>query len=361
MKQLSPSKIKFELSVSSPAGNWNKDFEGEAVRQIFNNAPYVKLDVQGDKIFVLSKKISVFDMKSGNLLWEAPYDNCDVSIGLKAKQEFGIAGWPLVDGNSVYYVDLQNDNAIKKVDAATGKVIWKTDKIKSNDRVPNMTIVNGVLIAQFGGMINTQIYIANSNGGGVYKNENRFDGNFEVRAFDPNTGKVLWSTVALADKLGDKFSSRITSIYGVGNKIVVASDKNLFCLDAKSGDVVYKTSIESSKIGDVFEMLVSDDTKSLYIFCDNGIASAELATGKLNYATKTGEIFWKAPGTSTYSFRQGNNYFVWVGESDFIGFDLTKGVVKGKMKDNNDPQMTADGNSIFVRDGATVIRYQVNK
>ncbi len=55
---------------------------------------------------------------------------------MKAKQEFGIAGWPLVSGNAVYYVDLKNDNAIKKVEAQTGKVIWKSEKFRSNDRVP---------------------------------------------------------------------------------------------------------------------------------------------------------------------------------------------------------------------------------
>ncbi|MBS1491384.1 MAG: PQQ-binding-like beta-propeller repeat protein [Bacteroidetes bacterium] len=371
MKRISPSKIKFELKASGNY-NWTKEFDGSAVRQLLassngrlvQDAPYVKLDVQEEKIFVLSKSITVFDLKTGNQLWEAPFDNCDVSVGLKVKQEFGIAGWPLVDGNFIYYVDLQKDNAIKKVEAQTGKLIWKTEKIKSGDRVPNLTVLNGVLVAQFGGMINTQTYIPNANGGfgdGVYKTANRFDGDYGVRAYDVNTGATMWDTRKLTDKLGDKFSNRITTIYGLGNKMVVASDKNLFCLDAKTGELVYKTSLSESKIGDAFDLTLAEDNKTFRIFCDNGIASADVASGKLNYAVKTGSIFWKEPGESSYSFQQGENYFLWIGEKDFIGFDLAKGQVKGKMQDNSNPQLTDDGNYVYVRKGDKVTKYAVNK
>ncbi|HCW06588.1 MAG TPA: hypothetical protein DGG95_04390 [Cytophagales bacterium] len=361
MRMLSPTKIKYDLKVSGDY-NWSKQFSGSAVRQLFNNEPYVKMDVQGDKIFVLAKQIMVFDLKTGEQLWQEAYDNCDASAGLRAKQEFGIAGWPLLDGDFVYYVDLVGRNAIKKVEAKTGKVVWQTEPIKSNDRVPNLNIINGVLIAQFGGMINTQIYIPGMNGvPDRYKNENRFDGDYGVRAYDLNTGATIWDTHNLAGKLGDKFSDRISTIYGVGNKLVVASDKNLFCLDAKTGDIVYKTPLNESKIGDTFAMLVSDDNRSLYILCDGGIASADIATGKLNYATKTGDILWKVPGEDTYSFWYGSNYFLLIGEKNFIGFDLATGKVKGKMKWKVKPLFTTDGNYIFDRDDEKVTKYAVNK
>ncbi len=355
------NKIKFELEVKGES-NWTKKFEGTAVRQLWKDRPYVKMDVQGDKIFVMSKNITVFDLKTGNLLWETPFDNCDASAGLKAKQEFGIAGWPLLMGSAIYYVDLQNDNAIKKVEAQTGKVIWKSEKLKSNDRVPNLMVLNGVLVAQFGGMLNTQIYIPGSGStGSTYKTENRFDGNFEVRAFDANTGALLWNTSQMSDKLGDKFKDRISTIYPLNNKIVVASGQNLFCLEPKTGAVVYKTSLAERKIGDMIEVIVDGDFETLIIFCDNGIARANASTGKIIYATKTDELYWKAPGTLSHSFSYGDNMFVWVGEKDFIGFDLNKGVVKGKMKDNTNPQMTDDGNYILVRDDEKVTRYAVNK
>ncbi len=117
----------------------------------------------------------------------------------------------------------------------------------------------------------------------------------------------------------------------------------------------------AAKIGDMFEVLVSDNFETLFISCDNGIAAANVATGKLSYATQTGEIYWKNPGRASHVFAYGKNTFVWVGEKDFIGFDLGKGAVKGKMKDNDDPQMTADGNYILVRDDGKVTKYAVNK
>lgn len=359
MKQISPEKIKMKLEANGEQ-NWKIEWEGKAVRQLFNDNPYVKMDVQGGKVFVLSKNITVFDIKTGKQLWEAPFDNCDVSIGLKAKQELGIAGWPLVSGDAVYYVDLKNDNAIKKVDANTGALIWKTESFQSSDRIPNIMEVNGVLLAQFGGMINVQKFMATSDGGEVRKNENKFDGTFGVRAYDVNSGKMIWNTASLADKLGDKFKTRISTIYASGNKLFVASEKNLFCLDPKTADVIYKTSLAESKIGEMFEVRLSDDLNKFYIFCDNGVAAANLADGKLIYATKTDDIFWQLPGSASYSFSQGANFFVWVGEEDFIGFDLASGKVKGKMEDNTNPQMSAAGDYILVRDGSKITKYAVN-
>jgi hypothetical protein len=354
--------IRYEMKATGDV-NWSKEFESSAIRQIWNDAPYVKVDIQGDKIFVMDKQIMVFDLKTGNQLWKAPFDNCDASAGLKAKQEFGIAGWPLVSGNDVYYVDLRVDNVIKKVDGRTGKVLWNSEKFSSSDRIPNLILVDGVLVAQFGGMINTQIYIPASGNytGGTYKTENRFDGKFGVKAYDAATGKTMWQTSALATKLGDKFSDRISAIYPVNNKIVVASDKNILSLEPKTGDLVYKTPLDKAKIGDIFEVLVAEDFETLYVFCDEGIASVNGNTGKLGYTTKTGEIFWKAPGTSSYKFDVGLNTFIWMDLDKFIGFDLTKGSIKGKMEDNNNPQLTADGNSIFVRDGDKVTRFGVNR
>ncbi len=359
MKMGLTRKIIFNLSASGDV-KWSKTFESTSAWQSFTEIPYSHLDVQGDKIFVLSKSINVFDLKTGNQLWQAPFDNSDESIGLKLKQEFGIAGWPLVSGNFIYYVDLENDNVIKKVEAQTGKVVWKTEKIKSTDRVPNLLVLNGVLIAQFGGMINTQIVISGQ-GTTTKKNENRFDGNYGVRGYDLNSGALIWNTSDLADKLGDKFSDRISSIYGMGNKVIVASDKNVFSLDAKTGEISYKTPLSASKVGDVAEMILSDDTKTLFLFCDNGVASIETATGKLNYATKTDEVFWKLPGSSSYTFSRGKNFFVWIGTDQFIGFDLATGNIKGKMKDVSNPQLTNDGNHLFVKDGDKISKYSIDK
>jgi len=360
MKKSAVDKVKFTLQAQKPS-SWRKEFEGTAVRQIYSETPYVKLSISDDKIFVLSKKISVFDLNTGNLLWETPFDNCDASAGLKAKQEFGIAGWPVTDKNNVYYVDLKTDNAIKKVDAKTGQLVWKTESFKSNDRVPDMVIMDNVLVAQFGGMINVQKFIPNPNGGygsGTYKNENRFDGNFGLRAYDLNTGSLIWSTDKLQDKLGDKFDKRISNILSSNGKIFAASSQNLFCLDPKTGAVAFKTNISASKIGDVFEIKFSGN--NIIAFCDKGVAALNAADGKLIYATKTDPIFWEFPGAASYYFSKGDNQFLWVGEKDFIGFDFTTGKIKGKMKDNTNPQMTEDGNYIFLRDGANISKFAVN-
>lgn len=359
MKKLS-SNTSFTLEASGYV-QWKQTFEVPTVRQLYNGAPYVKMDIQEDLIFVMAKEIIVFDLMNGKQLWKAPFDNCDISVGLRGKQEFGIAGWPLLSGNDLYYVDLQEDNAIKKVNARTGELIWKSDKLKSSDRVPNLVLVDGVLVAQFGGMINTQIYVPASGSATQehYKCENRFDGNYEVRVYDPASGKLMWRTSDFSGKLGDKFKERISTIYPVNNKIVVASSENIFCLEPKNGNLLYKVELKPMKIGGMFEIIVGEDYETLYVFCDEGIASVNGVSGKVHYSAKTGEIDWKL--RMNYKFSQGKNTFIWVGEKDFIAFDFAQGKVIGKMKDIKYPQFTADGNTIFLRDGSSVTRYTVVK
>lgn len=71
-------------------------------------------------------------------------------------------------------------------------MIWQSEEFEKDDVVPNLEVVGGVLMAQFGGRLETQSYIPGVEGRpDVCKTEYKFAGNAGLRAYDINTGKVL--------------------------------------------------------------------------------------------------------------------------------------------------------------------------
>ena len=83
---------------------------------------------------------------------------------------------------------------------------------KADDVVPDLQMSGNVLLAQFGGRLEMQTYIPGQNGNAdVCKSEFKFAGNAGVKAYDTETGKVIWQTSEMKN-LEDKFSGAITNI-----------------------------------------------------------------------------------------------------------------------------------------------------
>lgn len=339
--------------ISDGSFVWGTTFNGLVVTTIATDDDLITISLVNGKIFVMYEGITVLDVANGNILWSAEFDNSDVSVGLKLKQEIGISAMPIVDGNAVYVVDLKKDNDIKKYDATTGKITWQSPKLGKDPVVPQMVVSNGVLIVQLGGRINVQTYIPGTGGNpDVYKSEYKFVGPFGLKAYDTNSGSVLWETSTMKEVLKDKFSGGITNVVVAGNNVFVCSDKNLFSFDSKTGKANYSTGMDDYKIGNPITLTMDETTGKIYVICDKGIASFNSADGKNNYATKVGEI--------VSDFAYGSNYFVWIGEDEFAGFDLITGKVKGKFKGQTKPKLTPDGNYLFDFSGSKIEKYKVN-
>jgi hypothetical protein len=339
--------------ISDGSYVWGTTFKGIVVSTLVTLEDLINISMVNGKVFVMYEGITVLDENDGKILWNAEFDNSDVSLGLKAKQEIGISAMPIVDGNAVYVVDLKTGNDIKKYDATTGKIIWESPKMGKDPVVPQMIVSNGVLIAQLGGRINVQTYIPGSGSNpDVYKSEYKFVGPFGLKAYDTNTGAVLWETSTMKDILKDKFSDGITNLVVAGNNVIVCSDKNLFSFDAKTGKANYATGMDAYKIGNPITLDINPADGKIYVICDKGIAAFTGNDGKNIYATKVGEII--------SDFVRGDNYFVWIGEDEFAGFDLETGKVKGKFKGQTHPKLTPDGNYLFNFDGSKIEKYKIN-
>lgn len=352
--------------ASSGANTWSTTFQGRLIRSLCDNAvgsagsqdfggDYINMVVSNGKVFVIYEGISVFDLATGKKLWETTFDNADFNFGLlKSSQVLGKAAMPLVAEDGVYVADLSKGNhKIKKFGLDKGNLIWESEELGKDDIVPEMRIVNGALIIRLGGKTEVQTYIPGQNGKpDVCKVEYKMLGPFGLKAYDAQTGSALWQTRGRKE-LGDKFSGAISNLLIEGNNVLFASTKFMYSMDAKSGTVVFKTDISKSGIGLPDALWVRKG--SVIIEASTGIASVEIASGKLNFGAKTKKNF----GT----FGSEDAFYVWVGKSafdhqNFVRVDLENGQILGIQASTKYPQFAPDYESFLKYDGSKVFRYK---
>lgn len=359
---------KAELVVHA-SGNysWSTSIQGNYIRTLCANGipeaaaafggDFLKLMYTHDKVFVIYEGLSVLDIKTGKLLWQADFDNAEFDFGVfKSTQTLGRAGYPLADETGVYVADLSKGQyRIKKYNIETGALLWQGEPFDKDDVVPDLQVCDNVLVAQFGGRLEVQSYIPGVEGRpDVCKSEFKFAGNAGVKAYDVNTGKLLWETSAMKE-LGDKFSGAITNIITTQHTIYVASDKKIYAFDA-SGKAKYAIVAKDLKIGKPISVFMHDKN-TLIVKAEEGIASINCADGKVNFASNTN----KALGV----FYEGDAFFVWTGKepgdyNEFVRLDLSNGTIMGKIKGTSNPLFTTDGNHFIKFDGARIMRYKTN-
>lgn len=352
--------------VSTGAYNWTSTFQGRLIRSLCDNAvgsagsqdfggDYINMVLGGDRVYVIYEGISVFDLNSGKKLWETSFDNVDFNFGLlKSSQILGKAAMPLVGEDGVYIADLSKGNRrIKKFNPANGQLLWESESFGKDDIIPELRLVNGVLIARFGGKTEVQTYIPGTeNRPDVCKLEYKLIGPYGIMAFDSKTGSTLWSSQKLKS-LGDKFKGAITNMMVYKGNIVVASSKYIHCLDVKSGNSIFKTDLSKKGIGVVDYMW--NRKGSAIIEGNAGIASVNLETGAVNFAAKTKKNF----GT----FGSEDALYVWVAKSaldhqNFIRVDMETGAILGIAKKTKYPQFDNNYEDFLKYDGNKVYRFR---
>lgn len=355
------TKLKITVE-SSGAYSWNTEFEGRVLRALCDNAigdgysgDYISMELHGDHIFVIYEGISVFDVKTGKKLWETTFDNIEFNFGLmKSTQVLGRAAMPVVSEDAVFIADLSKSNhKIKKFNADNGTLIWESVEFGKGDLVPDMALVGNALIAKFGGEVETQTYIPGTDGRpDVCKDEYKMDGPFGLKAYDPATGALLWETSKMKS-LGDKFSGSLSNIMISGNNIIFCTSKNMICMEARSGNMLWKVDISKTGIGIVNYIWERDG--SMIAEGNKGVASVAITGGKLNWATKTKKNLGTFGSTSAY--------YVWVGKSitdyqNFIRIDLDNGAILGIQKATRYPQFTPDREEFLKYDGKKIYRFR---
>ncbi|MDP1675291.1 MAG: PQQ-binding-like beta-propeller repeat protein [Bacteroidota bacterium] len=332
-------------------------FSGESVlgQLLKGGNKVITFDVVGDNVIVIYEGISVFDLKDGRKLWSAAYESVDYEGGLKVVQILNVAA-RLISGDGIFLVDRKTEK-IHKYDLATGKELWTAPGISSDDIIPCMILKNHTLLVQFGGYMSVQTFFT---GDQVYQSESKFAGDsYGIRAYNAETGSLLWDTDKMKSVLKEEFGERITDLIINGDYVYVCGEKTLFALEVQTGKPKYTVNIKDLKIDAPFYLTLSESGQRLYLDCDEGIAAFNIADGKKIYSNNTDKNFGR--------FSQGKNYFSWNGVeplelSKFIGFDLNTGAIKGEYEMNSDtPQLTDDGEYLIRFDGKNVIKLSMNK
>lgn len=345
--------------------NWRTTIEAKYIRTLCANAiPRYAADFGGDflkimyannKVFVLYEGMSVLDARTGKLLWSTDLDNTEFDFGLfKSTQTLGRSGYPEVTNDAVYVADLsKGQSCIKKFDLETGKLLWAGAKFDKDDVVPDLKVSGNVLLAQFGGRLEVQTYIPGTSGRpDVCKTEVKFAGNAGIKAYDINSGSLLWETSNMK-ALNDKFNGAISNILVRDDKAYFASDKNMYCVKSTTGEVVFSLPIKTMKVGKPKYLFFNNG--NIILEAEDGIAAISVADGKQVYATNTGKCI--------DLFNEGEAWFIWTGKDamereELVRIDLESGAVYGKIKDTAYPYFTQDGAYLIKFDGAKVLRYK---
>jgi outer membrane protein assembly factor BamB len=356
---------KAELEVQAVGKkNWSTKVQGKYVRTLCANSipsaasmfggDFLRLMYAKNKVFLIYEGMSVLDFNTGKLLWQIDLDNTELDFGVfKSTQVLGRAGYPQVDETGVYVADLTKDQyCIKKYDLETGALIWKSPSFDKDFVVPDMKVFGNLIVAQFGGMLEMQSYIPGTNGRpDVCKSEYKFTGDAGVKAYDKNTGKVVWETSNMKS-LGDKFNGAITNILVHGSLLYVASDKQIYAFD-EQGTAKFIVPVKTVKLGKPKDIHVFK-SNTLVVLCEKGIASLDLNDGKIIFATNTKKAF-------DYQYKE-DAFFVWTGKApgelnEFMRLDLTTGKVLGKIKNVRYPHFTPNGAYFIKFDGAKIFKY----
>jgi len=252
---------------------WENTYIGRADRKTVSRDFVYDLDVDGDKVILRLAGIQLYDYNTGAPLWSAAFDYTPgglIKAG-KDQSKFGVYGAvadPVIDGDYIYVLDMRDKKHqyIRKYDYYTGKLIWTSKEIKGAKAIPGMTVSDGVVAIQIGGLVEVQYYqkIATQYYTVTFP-VIRYVGikPYGIQAFNAEDGSYLWDS--------ERFKKGITnSIIANGNHIV-CSGKSLYSLNLKTGDVKYEVPV--SKGGTGLASLILPYNNQIVVVGEKGLST----------------------------------------------------------------------------------------
>ncbi len=269
---------------------WDQTYRGQVERKAITREAIVNLDVQEGKVFLLLNGIQVYDYNTGVINWAAAFDETPRVIGEPAGAvRFGVYGAvaePVVDGNDVYVLDMQNKRSqyVKKYDLNSGKLLWTSPEIKGAKAIPNMFLVDDKIVLQIGGAVEAQAYIRkqvrNPDGSYSWVTETRiWYPNVKptgVQCFSAKDGASMWDS--------ERFKKGITNIFPFQKNIIVCSGKELYSLELATGKENYGVALSADGIGLAEKIL--DYKDKVLIVGAKGVSSHLKENGKFVASSK---------------------------------------------------------------------------
>lgn len=330
------AKRKFQLVAYNESNNdviWAKEYVLPYRVDIYDNTPIIDLYYSDNTIFLMHDEqaigggknanengLKVIDVKTGDLKWQTRFTTSETkSSGLtKYYQTKFPAPNPYVFENKVYVVN-KKENVIECFDLESGTQIWKSDEFPDAQVIPAITVNKDVILLVHGKPTLKNVSISSSKGT-TYKREFNAKDKYGLIGYDASTGKALWR----ADKfksVKDKFSY-VAGAEVIGDKVFVATNKNMHVVNISEGKVETSVPLAASKVGDAWEMEYFPAQNEFIVKCTKGIVKVDDQCKQVQGVLKSTNVMFYSPAVSIPIDDDYEDYFI------YTKGDTKKGVMK---------------------------------
>lgn len=337
---------------------WENTYVGRAERKVVTGEFIYDLKLEEGKVLLMLNGIQVYDAKTGATQWSAAYDFTPEGIaGAPANaKKFGVYGAiakPVVDGNDLYVLDMQNKKKqyVKKYDRLTGKLLWTSPEIADAKAIPGMWVADGKVILQVGGLVETQAYIRymrrESDGSSTLVEEWRIQyRNIKpcgVQAFNVSDGALAWDS--------ERFKKGITNAFIEDGRFYICSGKALYCIDHKTGADIYEVPLGDDGVGNANAILPYTD--NVVIVGEKGVSIHRRADGSLSKSNK-----WKVADIES---RHDRVLLMKTERSDIAAFDLNNCAFREfNARNGAVSTLSYDGAFVYVYEKKEVTKLRTN-
>lgn len=280
-------------------------------------APYVEMMYADGKLFVehepnlkTNSGLTVLDIETGEKSWECNYTTSSLKGVMTTVMTPFPDPDPVVSNGSVYVMDYFYKKLVS-YNLQTGKKQWESEKMPAVQKIPQAILTEGVLILPLGAperkiqktesaneycfSYSTPRMRVVCSGFGKSKKQYTYKyiyddkDNYGIMAFDPATGKTLWSHKTIAKTAKDKFAY-VASTQLVNGKLYCATNKNLFILDPKTGKVLGSAPVSKEKVGDIWGMTYFGKQNQFVLNCVKGVVKVDASNAKVLGSLKVANV-----------------------------------------------------------------------
>jgi len=329
---------------------WENTYIGLAEKKVISRQPIYDLSVSGDKVFLRLNGMQVYDYKTGAKIWSAAYDFTPERvvgkpIGCKVFGVYGAVAAPVIDGQDIYVLDMQSRSKqyVKKYDLNTGKLLWTSPEIKDAKAIPGMSIVDGKVLLQIGGVVEKQYTKTQRSGDQVvtisvieFENVNPCG----IQALNTSDGKLVWES--------ERFRKGITNMISFGGNTIVCSGKALYSLDVATGKEKYEVPVAKGGVGLATQIQPFKDDV-IVVVGEKGVSTFNANSGELLNSGKY--------RTSSLEDRVDNILIMKTDKADIGTFDLNTCKYKDfKARTGAITTLSRDGNFVYVYEKKVVTK-----
>lgn len=359
---------------------WSKVYHINcAFNWVSRNEYFARMYYDGGKLFVehnpspkANTGLTVLNPENGELLWEAGFKASDIKtagLGKNVLTPFPAPHPLTVDGKT--FVVNKAKNIVSCYDTEKGTKLWDSEDFPDAQKIPTLMYADGVLIMGYGGGAKKCASIIQDKGPNIERYEYNNKDKYGINAYDPATGKVLWSDETVGKKAKVKFGL-IAGMALVDGNLVCATDRNFLVMDPKTGDVQSNIPVASEKVGDAWSMIWFREKGKLVLNCEDGVIRIDAAGRKVDKSLKISTFPFYMPyetdnmmaddSWEDYAvFTKGDGAKMVIKE--FASVDLDKMVVRGVADADvftlEPPHFSAGGEMFYRVDGAELTVYSI--